>query len=921
MALTQTQIDDILDLDASSGVDVGAYLKVTWDEDDSNETRYYASTAYNQLANFMNIGVPVEARLKNNIPDVMEFEINPDLRTEEIDVTFDDIDKEITGRFQTFGSGVRAEIVYYYPQVDGFEEVWEGQLKAPKEFGWKDVETIITNGTRSRELKLPGSNHPVGHCRFTFGGLLPTLGAVACNGCPYDRHLGGTVGNLNGAVPFTDCPRDKAACVARLGGDADNPLYYGGFDSAVGAIVTDPDTGWHATTQSNVSNLKDPIIVVFGVQWISPTKLFWRRDPNTDNPATGWFDVQWELCEGEILAVTNFKVNDAIVPAGVLQIRNGTRGQATTGYASDVPHFSSTVVAWSRIGHLNPDEFGPEDFTATCQVLGLRNVTAFNPTAAGSAEVTGLLATFYGSPTFTNEAGQRVLANISQRASFLPPISTLSLLQRFSLTVEGSITFEFSELTTLTLEVTGGARVTVNGSVIINQLASTGGTHTGNFTPTAGTPYTFLFEFVRNPSTIFPSTWKFILKWNSASLPIEVIPSSAFSITTPPDDGTAGIFTDDRVWALLECYTNYKWGRRYNPDTKFWVDSWNHTQRTLAQHVTHSFTNSDGDVRTFTGRRSTMNAVLKGRPTDEQVTDICRSGRMCVPFWHQGKFYLKPFRPFSAAELAAARVFTDTGQSQNIFWEDGQPSVKLSWTPDDEIVNKVEMRFNDRENRDMETPIFVDDKDQMLRAGRTLGDENLQEVPKQYSALGVGFRQEAVRLARHILWFGEFCEGGIQNNLAGTFLTSFEQVLGILRYDVIELSTELLDGFIIGTDNGEMDLTETPQYFRVMNMFKVGRGMVEMVVQAYNDTAETAFETVLTPPSTPGDPPGSPLPSPDPQEPPTTPLPPPPLPGPEPPTDDPGPIIITREPLPDPSPLPTVAYDAEGGYIEVEVTG
>lgn len=922
MALTQQQIDDILELDRTAQVAVAAYWKITWDENDPNETRYYADIAYKQIAPFMDVGVTVEARLMDNIPEEVEFEINPDLRTDEIDITFDDIDKEIMGRFQTYGSGVRAELVFYFPDVQGWHEAWEGQLKAPKSFGWATLKTIITNGTRSRELKLPGSNHPVGHCRFTFGALLPTLAALASNGCPYDLDKGGTTGNLNPltGLPYTDCPRDKEACIARLGGDSvEHPDFYGGFDDTIGAIVTDPDTGWQATSQSNVTNLKDPIIIVFGTQWVTPTKLLWRRDPNTDHPDTGWFDVVWEICHGRVLAVTNFKVNDSIIPASLLKLRLGTRGQAQTGYASDMPHYSMVAVAWSRIGQLNPMNYGPEDFNAKCQVVGLADVLSFNPTAAGSLETTGLLATYYASSTFTNEAGQRVLSNVAQPETIVAPISTLSLLQRFSLRIEGSITFEHSENYTMTVEHTGGAKLTINGSVIVNQLG-TNGTHTGNFTPVAGTPYSFVFEFVRNASSfLFPAPWRYFLKWNSASQPIEVVPSEAFSISTPPTNGSSRVFTDDRVWALLECFTNYTWGRRYDPTTKFNIDSWNFTQRTLAQNVTHTFTNSDGDVRTFSGRRSTMNATLKGRPTDEQIIDICRAGRICVPFWHEGQFYLKPFRPASSSELANARVFTDTGPSQNIFWEDDQPSVNLSWILDDEVPNKIEVRFNDRTNFDNETPIFIDDKDQMLRAGRALGDDNLQEVPKQYSALGVGYRQEAVRLGRYILWFGEGNSGGIQNNLAGSFLTPYEQFLGLLRYDWIKLETELLDGFTIGTDNGEMDLVEVPEYFQVMKAFKRSKGMVEVFVQAYNHTAALAFETILTPPVVPGEPPGTPLPSPNPQEPPTTPIPPAPLPGPEPPSD-PGPIVVVREPLPD-NPVPQVfAYDTDTGYIEVEVT-
>ena len=746
MALTQDQIDAILELDRTSQVAVGAYWKITWDANDSSQTRYYADIAYSQILPFFNVGVPVEARLLDNIPDQLEFEINPDLRTEEIDITFDDIDKEIRGRFQTYGSGVKAELVYYFPDVNGWYEAWEGQLKAPKEYGWATLKTIITNGSRSRELLLPGSNHPVGYCRFTFGGLLPSLTAVRSNGCPYDRHLGGSTGNLNGGVPYTDCPRDKAACAARLGGDASNPPYYGGFDSAVAPLVTDPGTGWQATTQSNVSSLKDPIVVVFGTQWLSGlSKLLWRRDPNTDHPDTGWFDVIWEICEGQVLAVTNFKVNDALITQHY-NLRLGARGQPQTTYSPDVPYFSSLAYLYVKIGQLNPDDYGPDDFSAECQVIGFNDVLSLNPTSGSGTP--GLLAKYFDDATFSNEVAQRIAVNVSQATTYFVPIAGLNLYARFSIKYEGKITFDHSETYTMTLEHIGGVRLTINGSVVINQLGSLAGTHTGTFAATAGTAYTFLLEFTRNASTLLPAPWEILLKWNSASQAIQIVPGSAFTLSAASDDGTSRQWTDDRVWALLECYTNYKWGRRYDPVSKIDAYSWNATQLTLATYVTHTLTNSDGDVREFTGRRSTMNATLKGRPTDEQITDICRSGRITVPFWHQGKIYLKAFRAASDAELENARVFTDSGSTQNIFWEGNQSSVKLSQIPDDEVVNKIEVRFNDGTNFDRETPISVDDKDQMLRAGRTLGDDNLQEVPKKYQALGIRHRQEAVRFAR-----------------------------------------------------------------------------------------------------------------------------------------------------------------------------
>jgi hypothetical protein len=86
---------------------------------------------------------------------------------------------------------------------------------------------------------------------------------------------------------------------------------------------------------------------------------------------------------------------------------------------------------------------------------------------------------------------------------------------------DGQIKFKYSENYTITAEHDDGAIVVINGSTVINQ--SSNGTHTGTFNATAGTVYTINVKF--NQAT---GPGKCILKWQSASLPIEVIPMESF---------------------------------------------------------------------------------------------------------------------------------------------------------------------------------------------------------------------------------------------------------------------------------------------------------------------------------------------------------------------------------------------------------
>lgn len=690
VSIDPTALTNIQAASLEGRVAVCEYLKVIWN---GSTTAYYSTAAWQDEAPFTAIGLTISARLipQNKKDPFHELELNPDLRTESITVTFDDIDKAITTLFQANGSGVTCEFYLYYPDENVHVQIWSGQLQAPSVYGWKTVKAVATNGYRSRELVVPGRKHPRECTASIFGGLLAESAegaeAVRSSLCIYDRvdGGGGTTGNyISGTNAYEDCPKTFDACVDRLGNSG---LYFGGF--VTDAIATNTGSGYIAASKGNASNLKEPIRVIFGTKHIAALPLLlWRRD-GTGNQ--GWVSTVWEVGEGPISSLSNFKVNDLTIAAtggtfgnGNMQVRLGTRGQARTTYTTDVSNFSSTAIVFADYGRVNPADYNPSNLEASCDVVGFAEVCVYT-SAVG--------------PTKTR------------------------------------------------------------------------------------------------------------------------------------------IWSDDRVWCLLEVYKNQKFGLGY-AESKFAIADWITASTWGLQTVSHTVAFPDGESTTSHSRRTTFNAILEGRAVGEQVEDICRSGGLSIPYEHEGDFTITPFRLATAGELSAAKVFYDTGSSVNVCWIGGQPAIELSQIPDTKIVNEVEVRFEEASNRGTERPVTVDDPNQKLRAGRQMGPDYFLSVPKKYSAFGITTLAEALRFAYRMLKFGEFDSGGTDNNLKVTMTVPFEQVLNLQRYDIIKVVSDILDGHSIGSSG----LTETPQYFRILSMKKVSGGRCQIIAQAYNHTAYTAFE-------------------------------------------------------------------------------
>jgi hypothetical protein len=832
---------------------------------------------------FAGSGFAVEPQIIYPNPDdpFSNYEINPDLRTETVNITFNDIPvngvRPITTLFQTHKSGVLVEIMLWYPNQQLLVSMWHGQLQAPNIYGHRQIQTVATNGFRSREQLLPKRNRPK-ECTFTFGGLLSTADAVQSNGCPYDRHLGGTVGNFKtGSTPYSDCPKLTVAdCNARLGSPfaPSDGRYFGGFITEAAPFVSDPRNNVVARSTGNDAGLSIPIRVIAGTKHVRGLPvLMSRREPNPNNPEQGWFAAVVEIGEGNLRGASNLKVNGKVIEAIHQAIHGGQRGQHRTPYATNVSQFSSTAIAFIRYGWVDPLTITPANFQAELDISGMGEVAVYNNTQAGS----GLVGEYHNNTTWTSPVAERIDFNLNFPSTSIRPMPIVPAIG-FSVEWMGFITAEFSETYTFTCIHDNSIFVEIGGITVINEAAS--GTHTGTKALTADTP-TAITVRLSQTSAPPPNPWSCILKWESSSQAQEVVPNSA--LTHNGSSGFVRQWTSNRVWWLLECYTNQKWGMCYpNTTSRFEIDDWITAAAWTDETVQFQHTFPDGEIKTYTRRRTQFDAIMEGRPASEQITDICRSGAISVPFQHEGKFTVREFRAATSGELSAARVFTDRGEGRNIIWDERQPTTSLSQVPDDKVINEIELSFEEAANSDLERPITVNDPDQQLLAGRSLGGDNLKVVPKKFAAFGVRYLEEAIRLAYRLLWFGEFDEGGIENNLRAKFITPLEQVLNIRRYELIQIVSTRLDDFTFPD-------TSAIEYFRVLSMRKLSNGQVAVEAQAYNHTAYTAFETVVAPPP-----------------------------------DDPGPEIPPG-PGPAPEPFPcilsfgSVTYDSGNGQLNVPI--
>lgn len=297
-------------------------------------------------------------------------------------------------------------------------------------------------------------------------------------------------------------------------------------------------------------------------------------------------------------------------------------------------------------------------------------------------------------------------------------------------------------------------------------------------------------------------------------------------------------YTTSPAWCVLDMLTRKRGGYgedyiRYNIQSVIDTAAW---------HVeTVAFHDPNGNL--FTGTRSTFNAELNARATQQQIKDACAAARMAVPFSWQGK---KTFRALRKETIdASIPVFTDRGSGVNICKQGGSnlPMAVPSWVSDDELVNQVVIKFDDEANSWAETQLTFSDQLQQLRAGRAQSDTTVRIISKTYPAFGITNMSEAARFGNLALYLGLLDEGGIANNLRFVITTWFTEAIGIMPYSLVKLELAALDALKdAAPERFNFD------YFRVIKKVRKGNLRAELTCQAYPVDFYERMEDVTQPP-------------------------------------------------------------------------
>lgn len=295
-------------------------------------------------------------------------------------------------------------------------------------------------------------------------------------------------------------------------------------------------------------------------------------------------------------------------------------------------------------------------------------------------------------------------------------------------------------------------------------------------------------------------------------------------------------FSNNRVWCLLSVMTNQTWGRRYKHE-RFSIADWVEVAEWTKQYVRIT----DANGTNYDHYRTSFDAVLEPRASQELIRDIARAGRFSIPYQYDGKYSITALRKWSVTELENCQTFSVRGEETNVLEIATGKYFEISYTPKKDLINEVVVEFRESQNLDKLRPITADDKTLQKETAKIVG--GLGKNTLRISGFGIRSLGEALKLAKSILWFGEFDNGGLQNNLRVSFRIPFHQILLRKKYDVIRIVDVTVNGF-------QSPQNQVFEYFRILDMPKDENNVVTVICQAYNPSAYNSFETEIAEPET-----------------------------------------------------------------------
>jgi len=294
------------------------------------------------------------------------------------------------------------------------------------------------------------------------------------------------------------------------------------------------------------------------------------------------------------------------------------------------------------------------------------------------------------------------------------------------------------------------------------------------------------------------------------------------------------IYTTNRAWQIARILTDKRWGFGLDYDRlniESFIEAADWCEETV--RFTDVFDTDWDHIR------ADSNVELIEKKVQQQVEDMCVSGRLSRPFLFDGLIHIVPLREMTGGELAAALEFTDEGTSRSILWEGepGEEKTTLTVSRDSslDLINRVECTYDYVGNDYLETPLQpVEDIDAQLAAGRVVGDLARKINPKKYSLLGIVTKPHAIKMAWSLLDLGPCDDGGLQNNCKLKFKIWFADALKLHPEMVIKVTSSRLTkyGFT---------------YFRVKKISRLDDLRYEIEARAYNETYMATFEEAVTP--------------------------------------------------------------------------
>ena len=379
--LTPEQLADLRDIIAAGGSPAMCELiAVRWPA--PTGTRYYGSAEFHNMPVFgeglTGRDITVDARLYRPSGYFTALKYTDEINDDTIPLELLDHDRELTGFFQTYGSGHQVEVYVYFPQIDALVSLWWGHLRPPQEGGRVVLSCSASSGFRNAQVSNPRRVLFAG-CHSLHGSHFATQEEIDANrGCDWNLHLPGGTRGVAGSELLPPCPGDsRARCVMYLGDD----LSFVAADTVVESIINKQTKGTDlfATSKGNETNLKNPVRVIFGFRVVRNLEVSaYTKQFNTNHPDMGFVRCLVPVGEGTNKSLKKCAVNDSVIGLMHLNTRLGELRQPATFFSPSVTNMSGTAHFFGVYGPVDPSTFNASNLRGQADVEGLDNIRVYS---------------------------------------------------------------------------------------------------------------------------------------------------------------------------------------------------------------------------------------------------------------------------------------------------------------------------------------------------------------------------------------------------------------------------------------------------------------------------------------------------------------------------------------------------------------